>query len=195
MIKHKEQRVGVFVDVANMYHSAKNMYNSRVNFKEILKEAVAGRKLIRANAYVVKSPAQDEINFLEALSKQGFELQIKDLQVYASGAKKADWDVGLTVDAIKLADKLDAVIIVSGDGDYIPLVLYLRENKGCLVEVMAFGETASGKLKDVADDFIDLSQNKRKYLLKSNNGRSGYYPPRMRIDNTNNINKNKPINN
>lgn len=168
MIKHKEQRVGVFVDAANMYHSAKNMYSARVNFKEVLKDAIAGRKLVRANAYVVKSPAQDEQNFLEALSKQGFELKIKDLQIYPSGAKKADWDVGLAIDAIKLADKLDAIIIVSGDGDYIPLVLYLKENKGCLVEVMAFGETASSKLIEVADDFIDLSKNKNKYLLRTN---------------------------
>lgn len=166
MIKHPEQRVGVFVDVANMYHSAKNMYNSRVNFKEILKTAVAGRKLIRANAYVVKSPNQDEQHFLEALSKQGFDLKIKDLQIYQSGAKKADWDVGLTIDAVKMSDKLDAIVVVSGDGDYIPLLHYLRENKGCLVEVMAFGETASSKLRDEADDFVDLSKNKTKYLLK-----------------------------
>ncbi len=166
MIKHKEQRVGVFVDVANMYHSAKNMYNSRVNFKEVLKTAVDGRKLIRANAYVVKSPNQDEHSFLEALNKQGFDLKIKDLQVFSSGAKKADWDVGLAVDAIKLADTLDAVIIVSGDGDYVPLVTYLKENKGCLVEAMAFGENASSKLKESVDDFVDLSKNKVKYLLK-----------------------------
>lgn len=166
IIKHKEQRVGVFVDVANMYHSAKNMYGARVNFKEVLKTAVAGRKLIRAIAYVVKSPSQEEQAFLEALSKQGFDLKIKDLQIYASGVKKADWDVGLAVDAIKLSGSLDAVVLVSGDGDYIPLVSYLKENRGCIVEVIAFGETASGKLKEASDEFVDLSQNKAKYLLK-----------------------------
>src|SRR3989344_1962125 len=132
IIKHKEQRVGVFVDVANMYHSAKNVYGARVNFKEVLKTAVAGRKLIRAIAYVVKSPSQEEQAFLEALSKQGFDLKIKDLQIYASGVKKADWDVGLAVDAIKLSGSLDAVVLVSGDGDYIPLVSYLKENRGCI---------------------------------------------------------------
>ena len=166
IIKHKEQRVGVFVDVANMYHSAKNVYGARVNFKEVLKTAVAGRKLIRAIAYVVKSPSQEEQAFLEALSKQGFDLKIKDLQIYASGVKKADWDVGLAVDAIKLSGSLDAVVLVSGDGDYIPLVSYLKENRGCIVEVIAFGETASGKLKEASDEFVDLSQNKAKYLLK-----------------------------
>lgn len=165
MIRHPEQRVGVFVDVANMYHSAKNVFGARVNFGEILKEAVGGRKLVRANAYVVKSPSQEEHNFLEALTKQGFDLKIKDLQIYSSGAKKADWDVGLSIDAVKLSDKVDAIVIVSGDGDYIPLLAYLHEAKGCTVEVMAFGETTNTKLKEASDAFVDLSKDKRRYLM------------------------------
>lgn len=171
MIRHKEQRVGVFVDVANMYHSAKNVFGSRVNFGEILKEAVGERKLVRANAYVVKSPSQEEHNFLEALTKQGFDLKIKDLQIYSSGAKKADWDVGLSIDAVKMSDKVDAIVIVSGDGDYIPLLTYLREAKGCTIEVMAFGETTNTKLKEASDAFIDLSKDKRKYLMNSGGDR------------------------
>jgi len=165
MIKHKEQRVGVLVDVSNMYHSAKNLYKKRVNFGEILKQVVAGRKLIRATAYVIKTESGDETNFFEALHQQGFEVNMKDLQIFAGGAKKADWDVGMAVDAIKLADKLDAVVLVTGDGDFIPLVNYLQNTKACLVEVAAFRQTASAKLIEAADDFINLSDNK-KYLLR-----------------------------
>ncbi|HOZ55720.1 MAG TPA: NYN domain-containing protein [bacterium] len=165
MTKHKEQRVGVLVDVANMYHSAKNLYKRRVNFGEILKQVVAGRKLIRATAYVVKTEGGEEQNFFEALHQQGFEVNIKDLQIFAGGAKKADWDVGITVDAIKLADKLDAIVLVTGDGDFLPLVNYLQNTKGCLVEVAAFRQTTSSKLIEAADDFINLSDNK-KYLLR-----------------------------
>lgn len=164
MIKHKEQRVGILVDVANMYHSAKNLYSRRVNFKEILTKAVADRKLIRATAYVIHSESEEETAFFEALSQQGFEVRMKDLQVFAGGAKKADWDVGIAIDAIKLADKLDVIIIVSGDGDYLPLVSYLQNNKGCLVEVMAFRKTCSSRLIEEVDDFIDLGSD-RKYLL------------------------------
>jgi len=163
MIKHKEQRIGILVDVSNMYHSAKNLYKKRVNFKEILKAAVEGRKLIRAIAYVIKTETEEEMPFFEALSQQGFEVKMKDLQIFAGGAKKADWDVGITVDAIKLADKLDVIILVTGDGDYLPLVSYLQNTKGCLVEVIAFRQTASSKLVVESDDFIDLSENK-KYL-------------------------------
>lgn len=165
MHKHPEQRVGVFIDTANMYHSAKNLYKANVNFGEVLQAAVAGRRLVRAIAYVINSSNEEENTFFDALAKQGFEVKKKELQVFASGIKKADWDVGLAVDAIKLADRLDAVVLVSGDGDYIPLAEYLRENKGCLVEVAAFGETTSTKLREQVDDFIDLSADPEKFLI------------------------------
>ncbi len=165
MTKHKEQRVGVFVDVANMYHSAKNLHGARVNFKEVLKSAVDGRRLMRAIAYAIQSGSSEEQPFFEALDKSGFEVKMKELQVFAGGAKKADWDVGMAVDVITLAQKLDVVVLVTGDGDFIPLVQYLQF-MGILVEVVAFGETTSMRLKEAADDFIDLSGNKKLFLLQ-----------------------------
>jgi uncharacterized protein (TIGR00288 family) len=167
MMKHKEQRVGILVDASNMYHSAKNLYNRRVNFKEILSKAVAGRKLIRATAYAIRTENQEEQPFIEALIQQGFEVKMKDLQVFFGGAKKGDWDVGIAIDAVRLADKLDVVVIVSGDGDYLPLVSYLQNNKGCLVEIMAFRKTCSSKLIEEADDFLDLGAN-QKFLIQNN---------------------------
>lgn len=166
VIKNKDQRVGVLIDVQNMYHSAKNLYQARVNFREILKTATAGRKLIRALAYVVTTETGEEKAFLEALAKAGIEVKSKELQIFPGGMKKADWDVGLAVDAIQLSDKMDAIVIVTGDGDFAPLVQYLKA-KGQQVEVMAFEKSASSKLKEVVDDFIDLSKNPAKYLLKS----------------------------
>ena len=167
MMKHKEQRVGILVDASNMYHSAKNLYNRRVNFKEILSKAVAGRKLIRATAYAIRTENQEEQPFIEALIQQGFEVKMKDLQVFFGGAKKGDWDVGIAIDAVRLADKLDVIVIVSGDGDYLPLVSYLQNNKGCLVEIMAFRKTCSSKLIEEADDFLDLGAN-QKFLIQNN---------------------------
>ncbi len=166
VIKHKEQRVGIFIDTQNLYHSAKNLYRARVNFGAIMKEAIAGRSLIRAIAYVITTDTGEEKNFFEALSKLGIETKTKQLQIFGDGAKKADWDVGLAVDAIKLAPKLDTVIIASGDGDFIPLVEYLRTNQGCQVEVIAFGRSSSSKLKEYADDFIDMCENPRKFVLR-----------------------------
>ena len=166
VIKHKEQRVGVFIDTQNLYHSARNLYNARVNFGAVLKDAVAGRKLVRAVAYVITTEAGDEKNFFEALTKLGIETKTKDLQIFHTGTKKGDWDVGLTVDAIKMAPRLDSVVIISGDGDYIPLVEYLQ-TMGVQVEVVSFGKSTSGKLREVVDDFVDLSESPRKYLIGS----------------------------
>lgn len=163
VIKQKEQRVGIFIDTQNLYHSAKNLYKRKVNFGAVVKDALANRKLIRAVAYVITSEAGDEKQFFEALTKIGIETKTKDLQTFFGGAKKADWDVGLAVDAIKMADKLDVVIIVSGDGDFVPLVEYLKTKTQ--VEVISFGKSSSGKLIESADDFIDLGETPRKYLI------------------------------
>ncbi len=192
VIKHKEQRVGIFIDTQNLYHSAKNLYHARVNFGAIMKEALGNRSLIRAVAYVITTEAGDEKSFFEALEKIGIETKTKNLQIFMGGAKKADWDVGLAVDAIKLAPKLDAVVIASGDGDFIPLVEYLQTNEGCQVEVISFGKSSSGKLKEVADDFIDMCENPKKYLLN-------YFPSNAASSNVNkrrrpNSSKNPPEN-
>lgn len=172
MIKHSAQRVGVFIDAANMYHSAKNLHNARVNFKNLLEDAVGGRQLVRAIAYVVKTKTGEEKPFFDALAAIGIELKEKELQEFFGGAKKADWDVGLSVDAIRISDLLDTVVIVSGDGDFCPLLEFLR-NRGRQVEVMSFRETASSKLVELADIFTDLSGEDGRYLIKPGRAAAG----------------------
>lgn len=172
IIKHKSQRVGVFIDTQNLYHSAKNLYNARVNFGNILEDAVAGRQLVRAIAYVITTESGEEKPFFEALEKLGIETKTKDLQIFYGGAKKADWDVGIAVDAIKLSQGLDVVIIVAGDGDFIPLVEYLKA-RNTQVEVISFGKSTSGKLREAADDFLDLCENPTRYLMRSGGQQRG----------------------
>jgi len=166
VIKHKNQRVGIFIDVQNLYHSAKNLYKAKVNFKEILKTATAGRQLVRAIGYVISTESGEEKMFFEALTKLGIETKEKELQIFFGGAKKADWDVAIAVDSLRLAPSLDAVVICSGDGDFIPLVEQLQ-SMGKQVEVIAFGKSSSSKLKEAADDFTDLCEEPGKYLLGS----------------------------
>ena len=165
----KHQKVGVFVDAQNMYHSAKNLYKSRVNFAEILQQAIGGRQLIRAFAYAIKTEGGEEKAFLEALQKAGFELKVKDLQIFPGGLKKGDWDVGIAIDAVILADKIDVAVLVEGDGDFIPLVEYLKTNKGVKVEVIAFERSASAKLIQIADKFYDLGEDPNRFLIKKGN--------------------------
>ena len=164
VIKHQAQRVGVFIDTQNLYHSAKHLYKSRVNFQKVLEEAVGDRVLVRAIAYVISTEAGDENAFFDALTKIGIETKVKGLQVFSDGAKKADWDVGIAIDAVKLSPKLDTVIIASGDGDFVPLIEYL-DMHGVQVEVISFGKSSSAKLKEAAHAFTDMCDEPKKFLI------------------------------
>jgi uncharacterized LabA/DUF88 family protein len=176
IIKHKSQRVGIFIDTQNLYHSAKNLYRSKVNFGNVVKEALAGRQLIRAVAYVIRTESEEEKGFFEALNKLGIETKVKDIRVFAGGAKKADWDLGTTIDIVAMAQKLDTIVLATGDGDFVPLVEYLKYAHGCQVEVIAFGKSSASQLRDVADDFTDMCDNPKNYLIGYRGGSSRWMP-------------------
>jgi uncharacterized LabA/DUF88 family protein len=148
-----------------MYHSAKNLYHAKVNFKKVLEMAVGERQLVRAFIYVVKTETGEEKAFFEALEKGGYELKEKDLQIFPGGMKKGDWDVGMAVDAIRLANKIDVAVLATGDGDFIPLIEYLRIAQGIRVEVISFGRSTSAKIKDEVDLFTDLEDDPKKFLI------------------------------
>jgi len=171
-MRQKNQRVGIFIDVQNLYYSARHLYDAKVNFNAILKAGVENRQLIRAFAYVIKTEEHTEKSFFTALEKMGFEIKSKDLQIFHGGAKKGDWDVGIAMDILKMADKLDVIILVSGDGDFKEL-LETAAAKGCRTEVMAFGRSASSRLKETADEFFDLDKQSAKYLIKGKSENKG----------------------
>jgi uncharacterized LabA/DUF88 family protein len=168
----KAQRVGVFVDVQNMYYSARHVYNAKVNFKALLNEAVEGRTLVRALAYVIRTEDLSREEFFKVLENLGYEVRAKDVQIFIDGSKKGDWDIGIAMDMIEMAPRLDTLVLVSGDGDFVPLVEHLQRALGCRVEVIAFGKSTSGKLREAADKFTDLDSNPRKFLI------AGMRPPR-----------------
>jgi len=178
VIRHPEQRVAILIDTQNLYHSAKNLYRSKVNFGAVVKAALGKRQLIRALSYVVNTESGEEKGFFEALEKLGIEIKTKDLQVFYGGAKKADWDVGLAIDAIKLSHKVDSIVLATGDGDFVPLVEYIK-SQGCQVEVISFGRSSSQRLRESVDDFIDMDDNPKDFLI-------GYRPVRRRTNNNQN---------
>lgn len=165
-MKHKDQRVAVLVDIQNLYYSARVLYKKKVNFKNLLTESVGDRKLIRSIGYGIATEEASEDKFFDALEKAGYEVKTKDLQIFPGGQKKGDWDVGVAVDAIKLSKNVDVIILASGDGDYIPLVEYLQATTGCRVEGVSFGESTSMRLIESLDDFLNLSDDKKKFLIR-----------------------------
>lgn len=166
IVKNRDQRVAVLVDVQNLYYSARNLYKARVSFKNLLKLVLHERTLVRAIAYVIKSEDQREKEFFEALNNAGFEVKEKNLQVFYGGAKKGDWDIGIAMDAIRLGHKVDSIVLVSGDGDFLPVVNFLQQSLGCLVEVAAFKSSSNHELMALADDFVDIEKHTRTLLYK-----------------------------
>jgi uncharacterized LabA/DUF88 family protein len=165
MIKRPAQRVAVLIDTQNMYHSAKHLFDAKLNFPAIVRSATEDRQLVRAIAYVAKSKTGDEMAFFEALVGGGIELRIKEVLEFSSGAKKADWDVGMAIDAVKLAEKVDVLILMTGDGDFVPCVEYLQA-KGVIVEVVAFGASTSSELRGACDLFMDISDSADQFLIR-----------------------------
>jgi uncharacterized LabA/DUF88 family protein len=162
---YRWQRVGIFVDTQNLYYSAKNLYGAKVDFRKVLEVGLNQRQLIRAIIYVIKADIPEEEGFFEALRNIGYEVKIKELRTYYDGTKRGDWDMGIAIDTIKMAEKLDTVVLVSGDGDFVALVDHLKA-KGVSVEVMAFGKSTSSDLKRVVNEFIDLDMNYENFLIR-----------------------------
>jgi uncharacterized LabA/DUF88 family protein len=167
IVKNADQRVAVLVDVQNMYYSGKNLFNVRINYKNLLQAVVQKRILVRAIAYVINPDDTKENVFFNALHDAGFEVKEKPLQTFYGGAKKGDWDLGIAMDAIRLGNKVDSIILVTGDGDFKPIVNYLQQALGCLVEVVAFKRTANKELIEIADDFINIEDDLRKLTFKT----------------------------
>ncbi len=161
---YRNQRVGIFLDIQNLYYSARDEFNRKVNFESVLYKVLNERVLVRAIAYLVRLKGVEQKNFINTLKAIGYQVRVKEPKIFKrfddSGnlwtTIKADWDMGIAMDAISLSDKLDVAVLASGDGDFTDLVRYLH-TKGVKVEIAAFKQTAAKELIEVADEFIDLT--------------------------------------
>ena len=161
---HPGQRVAVLADSQNLYHTAQSLYSQNIDYAALLEEAVDGRTLSRALAYVVQADAPEEESFFEALVDIGFETRIKEIRTFQDGSKKADWDVGMSLDAVSLAPHVDTVVLCTGDGDFARLCHYLR-HEGVRAEVVCFAESTADSLVEAARDFTDMSADTDRFLL------------------------------
>jgi len=152
------ERVGVFVDVQNLYYAARDRYSARIDYAKLLDYVVRERRLVKALAYVVKSSDFDQTTFFSMLERYSYEPRIKELRVRQDGSAKGNWDMGMAVEIIGMADKLDVVALVSGDGDFVPLVNLIK-NKGPLVEVYGFSFNTAIDLKETADNYFPLGED------------------------------------
>jgi uncharacterized LabA/DUF88 family protein len=161
---HPNQRVAVLADAQNLYHTAQSVYSRNIDYSALLEKSVQDRELTRAIAYVIQADSPDEERFFEALGDIGFETKIKELKTFGDGSKKADWDVGMSLDAVTLANHVDTVILCTGDGDFSRLCSHLR-HEGVRTEVTSFAESTSEELLAAADSFVDMSERPDTFLL------------------------------
>lgn len=160
----EDQRVAFLVDVQNLYHSAKNLYDGKVDYSSLLEVAKDGRDLVRAIAYVIEARTPDEEDFFDVLEEIGFQVRRKGLKEFYDGTKKGNWDMGIALDAVRISDKVDVVVIASGDGDFKSLVKYLQAN-GIQVEVLSFGKSTASELVEETDVFLNMDKRKDLYLM------------------------------
>jgi uncharacterized LabA/DUF88 family protein len=161
---HGSQRVAVLADSQNLYHTSHSLYSRNIDYTSLLNTAVQDRELVRAIAYVIRADSPEEESFFEALRDIGFETKIKEIKTFGDGSKKADWDVGIVLDAVTLGDHVDVVALCSGDGDFTRLCTHLR-HQGVRVEVFGFGSSTAKELREAADSFVDMSENEEQFLL------------------------------
>lgn len=159
-VKEAEKRVGVFIDVQNVYYGARKL-KGLLDFDALMQAAVAGRRLIHSTAYVVESKEIDQSWFIARLQQKAIEVRRKPLRVRADGSTKGDWDMELALDILDAAAGLDVVILVSGDGDFTSLVKRVKRI-GPRVEVIAFPRHTAKSLIEAADRFQPLD---RKFMI------------------------------
>ena len=164
--------MAVFVDGANLYHSIKSYYKGVLDYDRLLSAAVGGRELLRATFYIVEKQETDETqgttsarSFVYNLNKFGYKIRSRPLVVHETltpegertVSHKGDWDIGIVVDMVRLADHADTYVLVSGDGDYVEAIEYLQSEKGIRVEVISAAQCTSQALLDVCDSHTDLA--------------------------------------
>jgi len=159
-IKEADKRVGVFIDVQNVYYGARKL-KGLLDFDALMESAVGARRLIQSTAYVVESKEIDQSWFIARLQQKAIEVRRKTLKVRADGSTKGDWDMELALDILDAAAGLDVVVLVSGDGDFTSLVKRVKRI-GPRVEVIAFPRHTAKSLLEAADRFQPLD---RKFMI------------------------------
>lgn len=154
----KKERIAIFVDSQNLYYSARMGYAAKVNYEKLLKLITENRNLIKAYAYIVQAPDGDVKPFATSLERIGYIVKIKDVRTRSDGSAKANWDMGMALDILGILDRVDTIILASGDGDFVPLVDFIK-TKNKRVEIFAFAENTAYDLKEKADKFKPLGEN------------------------------------
>jgi len=154
----KKETIALFVDSQNLYYSARMGYAAKVNYEKLLRLITGSRNLVKAYAYIVQPPEGDVKPFATSLERIGYIVKTKDVRTRANGSAKANWDMGIALDILGILDRVDTIVLASGDGDFVPLIDFIKA-KNKRVEIFAFPDNTAYDLKEKADRFAPLGDN------------------------------------
>ena len=155
-------KLAIFVDIQNIYYTTRDAFNSSFNYKFFWKKIESTGEIFRANAYAIDKGDDRQKKFQYALHSIGFSVKLKPYISRADGSAKGDWDVGITIDILDLAQEVDRIILLSGDGDFDLLVKKVIKKYGCAVDVYGVRELTANSLIRAATNFIPIT---KKFLI------------------------------
>ncbi|MEZ8105935.1 MULTISPECIES: NYN domain-containing protein [Vibrio] len=153
------EKVAILVDVQNVYYTTKEKYRSNFDYNQFWYVATTGREVIKANAYAIASQDPRQRQFHHILRGVGFEVKLKPFIQRRDGSAKGDWDVGIALDAIELAEEADVIVLVSGDGDFEVLVERIKQRFNKPVEVYGVPGLTAQNLIDSASRFHPIDND------------------------------------
>lgn len=149
-------KVVILLDVQNLYYTCRQSYGRNVDYNRLWAQVTAGRQVVKAIAYAVDRGDEKQRQFQNILKAIGFEVKLKPYIQRSDGSAKGDWDVGITIDAMELAEQTDVLVLLSGDGDFSILVDKLRQDKGKVVEVCSVPALTARALVDAASSYTAI---------------------------------------
>lgn len=153
-----EKRVLILVDVQNVYYTTREAFKKNFDYNHFWSRATSGRQVVKAIAYAIDRGDRKQKEFQNILRAIGFEVKLKPFIQRSDGSAKGDWDVGITIDALEYSTSVDVVVLVSGDGDFEPLVDKLRTSAGNYVEVYGVTTLTAASLVKAASEFIPIDK-------------------------------------
>ena len=149
-------RVALFVDVQNVYYTVKQIHGCHFDYRVFWDQATARREVVAALAYAIDRGDPKQMQFQQILQSIGFEVKLKPFIQRNDGSAKGDWDVGITIDMLELANEIDVTVLASGDGDFDLVVSKLRETYDVQVEVYGERKLTAESLIQAANRFVPI---------------------------------------
>ena len=149
-------RIGVFVDVQNIYYTTKEAFGRSFNYRALWQDLSYQGDIIVANAYAIESNLDGQRKFQDALRHIGFEVKLKPYIQRKDGSAKGDWDVGITIDIMEQAEQLDVVVLLSGDGDFELLMKRIKQKFDLQTQVVGVDSLTANRLKLSVDKFQSI---------------------------------------